>query len=60
MSLVRLQVDQPNRRYSSHVLDTLIDRSLEPITDDQQRIKRIYWENLAFHAADFNQKAKKV
>jgi hypothetical protein len=26
----------------------------------QQRAKRIYWENLAFHAADYNQKVKKT
>ena len=35
-------------------MDGIIDQ--DPI---QQRGKRIYWENLAFHASDFNRKTKK-
>jgi len=28
--------------------------------DQPTRAKRIYWENLSFHAADYNQKPKKI
>ncbi len=55
----------PIRRYQHRLLDLPIDGSSLSATSDsddqsQQRAKRIYWENLAFHAADYNQKAKKV
>lgn len=49
----------PVRRYR------LLNSPMNDIPSDKdnpspQRAKRIYWENLAFHAADFNQKAKKL
>ena len=52
-------------RYQYPVLDSPIDSSplldsLDDSTRQKQRTKRIYWENLAFHAADFNQKSKKL
>jgi len=54
----------PIRRYQDQLLNSPIDSSSLLISTDknnpQQRAKRIYWENLAFHAADFNQKAKKL
>jgi hypothetical protein len=52
------------RRYQNQLVNTPIDSSSILISSDQdnpqQRGKRIYWENLAFHASDFNQKSKKV
>jgi hypothetical protein len=50
------------RRYQNQLVNTPIDSSSIPSDQDnfQQRGKRIYWENLAFHASDFNQKAKKL
>jgi hypothetical protein len=56
-------VGHPMRRYQHQLLDSPVDRSSVLVASDrgdQHRAKRIYWENLAFHAADFNQKAKKV
>jgi hypothetical protein len=44
----------PIRRLSDSPID-----SSSVLADDQSRTKRIYWENLAFHATDYNQKAKK-
>ena len=46
-------------------MNSPIDNSPLPMPADQddvqqQRGKRIYWENLAFHAADYNQKGRKV
>ncbi|CAF0824502.1 unnamed protein product [Rotaria sordida] len=49
----------PIRQYQNTVLDSRIDSSPLLMSsdqndpDEQQRTKRIYWENLAFHAADF-------
>jgi hypothetical protein len=49
------------RHYQARSLNSPAGVPLRFTADDQQqRAKRIYWENLAFHAADFNQKAKKV
>ena len=49
------------RRYQAALFNSPSGGSKRSAADDQQqRAKRIYWENLAFHAADFNQKAKKV
>jgi len=57
-------VSLPVRRYQNQLLKSPIDDSSLSISSDKnnapQRGKRIYWENLAFHAADFNQKAKKL
>jgi hypothetical protein len=59
-------VGLPIRRHPHRLLDAPIDgSSLSGSSDSddqsqQQRAKRIYWENLAFHAADYNQKGKKV
>jgi hypothetical protein len=59
-------VGYPIRRYQHRFLDLPVDSlsvSGSSDSDDQsqqQRTKRIYWENLAFHAADYNQKGKKV
>jgi hypothetical protein len=59
-------VGYPIRRYQRQLLDLPIDSlsvSSSLDSDDQlqqPRTKRIYWENLAFHAADYNQKGKKV
>ncbi|CAF2947101.1 unnamed protein product [Rotaria sp. Silwood2] len=56
----------PIRQYQDQLFDSPIDSlSLLLIPNrhnqqQQQRAKRIYWENLAFHAADYNQKPKKV
>ncbi|CAF3801112.1 unnamed protein product [Rotaria sp. Silwood1] len=58
----------PIRQYQDQLYDSPIDSlSLLVVPDrhdqlqqQQQRAKRIYWENLAFHAADYNQKPKKV
>jgi len=42
--------------------NSAIDRSLlsDQYNLPQERAKRIYWENLAFHAMDFTRKNKKV
>ncbi|CAF3111851.1 unnamed protein product [Rotaria socialis] len=54
----------PIGRYRNQLLDATIDDSSMLMSSDQndpalqQRTKRIYWENLAFHATDFNQKVK--
>ncbi|CAF1573634.1 unnamed protein product [Rotaria sp. Silwood1] len=56
----------PTRQYQNLLLDSTIDSSSlfkssdQNIPHEQQRMKRIYWENLAFHATNFNQKNKKV
>lgn len=58
-------VSSPIGRYSPGLLDAAIyDSSTSMLSDsnnshEQHRSKRIYWENLAFHAADFNRKTKK-
>lgn len=51
------------RQYQNQLYDPSTDSYTlftGPDRHDQQREKRIYWENLAFHAADYNQKPKKV
>ncbi|CAF1026254.1 unnamed protein product [Rotaria sordida] len=51
------------KKYQDQLLESPVDSSslsVAPDRYDQQRTKRIYWENLAFHAADYNQKPKKV
>ncbi|CAF2656077.1 unnamed protein product [Rotaria sp. Silwood2] len=56
----------PIRQYQNRFLVSTIDNPSLFISSDQniphekQRMKRIYWENLAFHAADFNRKPKKI
>ena len=57
--LFAILVGLPMRRYQSQLVNTPIDSSSDH-DQSQQRGKRIYWENLAFHASDFNQKAKKL
>lgn len=57
-------VGLPSRRYQQRVFDSSVfpstSNSDDPSDQQGQRHKRIYWENLAFHAADYNQKPKKV
>ncbi|CAF4747622.1 unnamed protein product, partial [Rotaria magnacalcarata] len=50
----------PIRQYQDQLYQTPTDSLLASDRHDQQRAKRIYWENLAFHAADYNQKPKKT
>lgn len=60
---IYILADVPIRQSQRQLIDSPTDRlSLYLASDrlDQQRAKRIYWENLAFHATDYNQKPKKV
>ncbi|CAF2128545.1 unnamed protein product [Rotaria magnacalcarata] len=50
----------PIRQYQDQLYQTPTDSLLASDRHDQQHAKRIYWENLAFHAADYNQKPKKT
>ncbi|CAF3001165.1 unnamed protein product [Rotaria socialis] len=53
----------PIRQYQDQLYQRPADSlSALSVSDrhNQQRTKRIYWENLAFHAADYNQKPKKT
>lgn len=52
------------RQYQRRLIDSsLLSKASDDDSNDddqsQQRGKRIYWENLAFHASDYNQKVKK-
>jgi len=64
--LFNILVGLPMRRYQNQLLNLPIDSSSLLISSDknnpqqQQRAKRIYWENLAFHAGDYNQKGKQL
>jgi hypothetical protein len=63
--LFNILVGLPMRRYQNQLLNVPIDSSSLLISSDknnpqQQRAKRIYWENLAFHAGDYNQKGKQL
>ncbi|CAF1295933.1 unnamed protein product [Adineta steineri] len=57
--------DLPVRRNQNQLLNSIKDSSLLSISTDgsnqqqQQRGKRIYWEDLAFHAADYDYKVKR-
>ncbi|CAF1400914.1 unnamed protein product [Adineta steineri] len=54
--------DLPVRRNQNQLLNSIKDSSLLSVStdgSDQQRGKRIYWEDLAFHAADYDYKVKK-
>jgi hypothetical protein len=56
-------VSQPMARYPYPAADQNVDQltlSNDESRAQKQRTKRIYWENLAFHAANFNQKVKKL
>ncbi|CAF1539362.1 unnamed protein product [Adineta ricciae] len=47
----------PMRPYQHPLANPTMDRSFDSDDQQQQRGKRIYWENLAFQPADYN-KAK--
>ena len=56
--MFRISVGYPMRPYQHPLANPAMDRSFDGGDDQQQqRGKRIYWENLAFQPADYN-KAK--